>query len=199
MKYKNKIYHLAIAALMIAGTLTPSVHAVAQMENVGVRTNALTWIALSPSLGFDVQLDQQWQANFDLNIPIVSAGHNRIHMSGFGSEIRRYFGPSYQGLYMGLGARYLKYNKQFNNDPGRDGKLMLLGLTGGYVFDIGKRWSIDTNIGLGYVQDDYSRYDWYNPRQENRLLYGNVSNRFGLTNAELSIVYHFCINGNKCK
>lgn len=199
MKYKIKIRHLTIAALVITGALSPSVHAVAQMENIGVRTNTLTWVALSPSLGFDVQLDQQWQANFDFNIGIVNAGHNRINMSGFGSEIRRYFGSSYEGLYLGFGARYLKYNKQFGNDPGRDGKLTLFGVTGGYVFNIGKGWSIDTNIGLGYVHDEYSRYDWYEPRQENRLLYGNVSDHFGLTNAELSIVYHFSLNGNKSK
>ena len=214
-KQINIIRSLALAALIAAGAATPAVNASAQIEHVGVRTNALTWMMLSPSLGADVQFGGRWQAGIDGHVSLIGATDDMVKMTGAGAELRRYFckaytstdireknggaGRSYHGLYMGISARYLKYDDRLLNKPSRDGKMMTAGLLAGYTFLLPGHWTVDASIGVGYVHDDYTAYEWYQPRQVNRWIESEVRNRFGLTSAEISLVYNFNIGKKTSK
>jgi hypothetical protein len=212
MKKKTNIFRtLALAALVVAGAAVPTVRSAAQVDHIGVRTNALTWTMLSPSLGLDVQWGGRWQATADGHLSLIGAKDDLIKMSGAGGELRRYFskayhsadndaasagqGRAYHGPYIGIGGRYLKYDDRMLHAPSRDGSMITAGITAGYTFSLPGQWTIDTSIGLGYVHNDYSSYEWYAPRQVNRFVSSEICNRFGLTSAEVSLVYHFNLGG----
>ena len=196
-KQINIIRSLALAALIAAGAAAPAVNASAQIniDNVGVRTNALTWAMLSPSLGVDMQFNNRWQAGIDGNISPMEATNGMAMISGAGVEVRRYFNESYSGFYTGATTRYLDYNDRMLHDTPRDGKMITIGVLGGYSFKLKGPWSLDTSLGLGYVHDDYTEYKWYAPKTINRMIAKNVVNRFGITSAEVSFVYSFNISG----
>lgn len=129
-------------------------------------------------------------------------------MSGAGVEVRRYFqaehhssdieraadevsGLPFHSLYLALGARYLKFDHHLFSDIGREGVAYTAGPTVGYTFFLPRRWTVDAAIGAGYVYKDYNRYSWYKAAQQNRLLNQKSNHSFGITHAEVSLVYHF--------
>lgn len=197
-----------VCALLLLLTTAP---ATAQIQNIGVRTNLLSWAVASPALGVDVQWNRRWQATLDGHISLLSDdpdnGNARyLRMSGVGVEVRRYFqtehystdiprtmneGLPFHGAYLALSARYLKFDHLLLTDTGREGIAYTAGATVGYTFFLPCRWTVDAAIGAGYVYKDYNRYKWYNPTHQNRLLGTKSTNSFGLTHAEVSLVYHF--------
>ena len=72
-------------------------------------------------------------------------------------EVRYYIGKEKRGY---IGAMYKA--GQFNyklSTVGKQGDLMGGGITGGYVLKLNKALVLDFNIGLGYLNADYDRYE----------------------------------------
>lgn len=208
-KNKSKIRMFLFTVFMAAGTTFGTI----QAQNLGVRSNILTLATLSPSLGVDIQFAGRWQAGIDGHTGLLGKCADYLQMSGAGFEMRRYFfnpyhsadintetngeGSSFHGPYMGINTRYLKYNDQMRNSCPRDGWFYTAGVTVGYTFWLPRNWTVDLGVGAGYVHKDYKDYDYYVPHDKYRLINNRITNRFGLTNAELSVAYHFSIGNNK--
>lgn len=182
---------------------------------IGIRTNLLSWALLSPSLGVDLQWGSRWQAGIDGSIGLMSTDPDNgeaqfVNMSSVGVELRRYFSACYSstdnrlanangcqshhGPYLAIDARMLRINNKMDVDIdgiGRNGYIYTAGLTLGYTFWLPGAMTIDLGLGAGYVRRDYNRYVWYAPKQQNRLLTPRIDSTFGLTHAEISLVYHF--------
>lgn len=233
---RKEITIAAALLLLLLGTAP----ATAQVKNIGLRTNLLSWAMASPALGVDVQWNNRWQATLDGHISLMSDdpdnGHARyLRVSGAGAEVRRYFetehhstdirrssatgsstatsigtvtsigtatnsstatsigntGLPFHGAYLALGARYLKFDHLLFSDTGREGIAYTAGLTVGYTFFLPARWTVDAAIGAGYRYKDYTRYEWYKPVLQNRFLNEKSNHSFGITHAEVSLVYHF--------
>ncbi len=208
-KLNSKIRMFLLTFFMIVGATVVTI----QAQNLGVRSNVLPLATLSPSLGLDIQFAGRWQVGIDGHVGLLGKGADYFQMSGAGFEMRRYFfnpyhnsdidmktsgiGSLFHGPYMGINTRYLKYNDQLRNSSPSDGWIYTAGITVGYTFWLSHNWTIDLGAGAGYVHNDYSNYEYYAPHGVDRLMNNKIKNSFNITNAELSVVYHFSIDKNK--
>lgn len=173
------------------------------IEHIGVRTNLVSWALASPSLGVDVQWGGRWQATIDGHLSVLSSdrgGGKALYprLSGFGAEVRRYFGSDFHQLYLAVDARYTQFDLLPASAIGREGIAYTVGPTAGYTLPLPslwglntEGWTVDAAIGIGYVYRDLNRYTWHAPVRQNRLLGTKSGSAFGVTHAELSLVYHF--------
>ena len=213
MKMKTTAIRIMfLAAFVLAGS--HAVHAQKAAETTatalrpGLRTNLLAWACGSASLGADLQWGTRWQAGIDGSIALKTApdggwtGSNKLAVSSVGAEVRRYFGiprhstggksSAHQGLYLGLGTRYLKFDcLKDAQATGREGTILTAGLILGYTFRLPARFTMDIAAGAGYLHKDYNRYTWYEPARQNRFLNSKTTNAARLTHAEISVAYHF--------
>lgn len=217
---RKEIIIAALLLLLAPATAQAQVQS-CPIDRIGVRTNLASWVLASPSLGVDVQWGGRWQATLDGHLSLLSTnrggGHARYpRLSGFGAEVRRYFGrdlrgvdllglgvlrspllgsdDAYRGLYLALDARYTQFDCLPASAVGREGIAYTVGYTLALPSLWGlntENWTVDAAIGIGYVYRDLNRYAWYAPARQNRLLGAENGSAFGVTHAELSLVYHF--------
>lgn len=195
----KKITLLRLSQLFITITCFAST-AQAQISEVGVRVNLLSWATLSPGLGAEVMWNQRYLAAIDGSYgDFCLTSHRReLRMSSVGAEVRRYLDndTSFQGLYFGAGTRWLKFNRQ-QKSHGKEGELWMAGLNAGYTLRICGSWSADATIGAGYVHRNYDRYEWYSPVGMYRKTGSKSSGTFGITAAAINIIYRFNANSFK--
>ncbi len=130
----------------------------AEAQVFAVKTNALMWGGLTPNLGLEM----------------VTGEHTSIELSGFGHknpygltskmislqpEFRYWFnGRPMVREFVGVTALFTTYDTtlplDFKKDSPmtvRDGDSVGLGITGGYVFELGKRFNLELSCGFGAV------------------------------------------------
>lgn len=131
----------------------------ADAQIIAVRANALSWLMCTPDIGFEV----------------VSGEHTSVAVSAFGHykpfvvwdskifavqpEFRYWFnGRPLTREYIGVGAGFATYDTHLFNQVYK-GDAISLGLTGGYVFNIGKRWAFELSAGFGVLAFRHKQYD----------------------------------------
>lgn len=148
---------LAAAALMLAAMP-------ACAQRVSVKTNMAYWAACTPDFGME----------------FVTGEHSSISFSAFGHykpygvwdsklfaiqpEYRYWFnGRPLTREYIGVIAGYATYDTNIAKMVYR-GDAVSLGISGGYVFSLGKRWAFELGAGvglLGFKQKQYAEGDDY--------------------------------------
>ncbi len=122
----------------------------AEGQVCAVKTNVLMWGGLTPNIGFEM----------------VTGEHTSIDFSGFGHknpygltsrvialqpEFRYWFnGRPMIREYIGIAALFTTYDMMVRKNI-LDGDAVGLGVTGGYVFDLGKRFNLELTCSLGVV------------------------------------------------
>ncbi len=136
---------------------------------LAVKTNALMWAGATPNLGLEM----------------VTGEHTSIDLSGFGHknpyglksrmislqpEFRYWFnGRPMVREFVGITALFTTYDmtlpqnifgKDAKNSPMQvnDGDSIGLGITGGYVFELGKRFNLELSCGFGAVYYRQKQY-----------------------------------------
>ena len=129
-------------------------------QRVALKTNALYWAAASPNLGLELRVNRhitfdldatfhrlKWKDKLDTRAEILTP------------EVRYWFSARPQaGHFMGIIGTAANYNILLN-DTRHTGDAFGGGLTYGYSFVLGKRWSLETSIGAGALHLREKRYD----------------------------------------
>ena len=162
MKHNSTTYKLltAVCAMMfflVAGRQE------AHAQQVGVKTNALMWAAMTPNAGCEVVIGEH--SSLDLSV----FGHYKPYgmqseLLAFQPEFRYWFnGRPMIREYLGVSSMIAGYDMNISNYV-YNGNAASLGLTGGYVFLLGKRWRLDLCGGFSFLfffQKQYYETDDY--------------------------------------
>ena len=138
---------------------TPSETKITNDYHLSLRANLLRWATLTPDLGIE------WRINHHVGIMVNgsytswtwSGNDRRYALWEVAPEVRWYLGKEKRGY---IGAMYKA--GQFNyklSETGKQGDLMGGGITGGYQLRLNKAIDLDFNLGLGYLNADFEKYE----------------------------------------
>ena len=156
----------------------------------GVKTNLLYAALLSPSIEVEHRFNPRWSGHFEFAIAWWKNKdkHKYYQLTQFSPEIRYWLNDKkfWKGHYIGafLGAGH--YDVE-NGARGDKGEYAMAGLSYGYMFPIGKHFSLETGIGVGYLITEYEEY----LPIEGHYVYQQTSrtNYVGPVKAKLSLVW----------
>ena len=173
-------------------------------QDVAVKTNLLYDMTATMNLGAEVRMSPQWTLDVSANWnPWTFSDNKKWKQLSFQPEARYWFCEAFNGHFLGahlLGGIYNMSNWDtdftfLGTDFGKlkdhryEGWMLGAGIAYGYQWILSKHWSIEAEIGIGYV---YSRYDKYECPTCGDLLEDNQShNYFGLTKAAINLIYVF--------
>lgn len=164
----NKI--LMICVVGIASLFATATSADAQ--HVGIKTNALSDLALSPNLGVEIGLAPKWTLDISGQCNLWMVDNRRWKHAFVQPEARYWFCQRFAGHFIGMHAIGGAYNFGNINMPisllGSDlrklkderyqGWAAGVGVAYGYAWPVHKHWNIEAEIGIGWM---YTRYDSY--------------------------------------
>lgn len=131
-----------------------------ELKGLYLRTNMLFLAAATPNAGLE------WRFN-DKSSIMVNGGWARwnwdddkrqYHVWYVLPEYRRYLGSQHR-WYIGLQGQYGEADVMLT-PRGYQGEFYGGSVTGGYNLPIGRRLSLDFNIGLGYTEFKHDKYRW---------------------------------------
>ena len=130
-------------------------------QRVAVKTNALSWLALSPDIGVEVVTGEKTSVALSVfGQPFIKD----VRFAVIHPEFRYWFnGRPLTREYIGISSFVTSYDMHISNRYfAGDG--VSLGVTGGYVFTLGRRWSFELSAGTGILffrQKNFQEEDRY--------------------------------------
>ncbi len=126
-----------------------------------LKTNLLYDVLLMPSLELEYHINRHWSVNVEGNMAWWhnDRKHRYYQLATISPEGRFWFKTKglrhghYVGLFVGGGWYDLE-----NGGRGYQGEMEYAGLSYGYMFPIGKHFSMEAGIGLGYMNTKYAEY-----------------------------------------
>ncbi len=163
---------------------------------VAIKSNLLYDATATVNIGVEVALAQRWTIDIPFNYNGWKLGDTRFLHWGFQPEVRYWTCQRFDGWFFGLHGHYAKFNigafpdRSFISENMRqnryEGHLYGAGLAAGYSWILGKRWSMEAAIGMGYARIVYDKY----PCAECGSRSASKAKDFwGPTKAGLSIVF----------
>lgn len=188
--------------LLLLSLLVAALHFPVGAQQVAIKTNLLTDIALSPSASVEVGLARQWTLDLTGQINYWTVrNHSWKHVLAQ-PEIKYWLCRRFEGHFFGLhalGGAYsvgnfdvdfkflgLDFNKL--RDHRYKGWAAGAGVSYGYSWPVHRHWNVEAEIGVGYV---YTEFDTYRVRSSKKLAEDSHHNYFGPTKAAVNIVYVF--------
>lgn len=144
-----------ITLLVLAVCLTLSVSA----QRINLKTNALYWAAETPNIGMEFRMNRHLTLNMEAMTSFMNIKDYKVKGYAFTPEMRYWLSARPQsghfiGL-MGVAADYDLTHKQCHHD----GDALGVGLTYGYSFVLGKRWSLELTAGAGFLHRKEKYYN----------------------------------------
>lgn len=166
-------------------------------QNVAVKTNLLYDATATVNLGAEIGLSPKWTLDLSANYNGWTFNENRKWKHWLAQpEARYWLCERFNGHFVGahlLGGQYnvggikLPFGLYKNLEDYRyEGWYAGVGLVYGYQWLLGKRWSIEAALGLGYIRAHYDQYDC--PHCGEWRGSGN-KNYLGVTKAAVSLIY----------
>lgn len=153
-----------------------------------LRANLLRWATLTPDLGVEWRIDNNWAVLVNGSWTTWSWNDKarRYALREIAPEVRYYLGKE-TGGYFGASYKVGSFNYKFSQ-TGKQGDIMGGGITGGYVLKLNNAFSLDFSLGLGYI---HAGYDEYVLMDGVRMRSGEGSkNWWGPTNIGVSLVWN---------
>lgn len=153
-----------------------------------LRANLLRWATLTPDLGVEWRIDNNWAVLVNGSWTTWSWNDKarRYALREIAPEVRYYLGKE-TGGYFGASYKVGSFNYKFSQ-TGKQGDIMGGGITGGYVLKLNNTLSLDFSLGLGYI---HAGYDEYVLMDGVRMRSGEGSkNWWGPTNIGVSLVWN---------
>ena len=157
---------------------TPSETKLTTDYHLSLRANLLRWATLTPDLGLEWRICPSW--GIAVNGSWTSWSWNdkdrRYALWEVTPEVRYYMGEK-KAWYLGAMFKTGQFNYKLS-ETGKQGDLMGGGITAGYQLRLNKALDLDFNLGLGYLNVDFEKYevidgvrvrrgnetkDWYGP------------------------------------
>ena len=146
--------------------------------HLSLRANLLRWATLTPDLGVEWRISPSWgiAVNGSWTSWRWSDKDCRYALWEVAPEVRYYMGEK-KAWYLGVMFKTGQFNYKFS-EAGKQGDLMGGGITAGYRLRLNKALALDFNLGLGYLNADFEKYevidgvrvrrgnetkDWYGP------------------------------------
>ena len=127
--------------------------------HLSLRANLLRWATLTPDLGVEWRICPSW--GIAVNGSWTSWSWNdkdcRYALWEVAPEVRYYMGEK-KAWYLGAMFKAGQFNYKLS-ETGKQGDLMGGGITAGYQLRLNKALNLDFNLGLGYLNADYEKYE----------------------------------------
>ena len=160
----------------LAGTLSDP--KITNDYHLSLRANLLRWATLTPDLGLEWRICPSWgiAVNGSWTSWSWSDKDRRYALWEVAPEVRYYMGEK-KVWYLGAMFKAGQFNYKLS-ETGKQGDLMGGGITAGYQLRLNKALDLDFNLGLGYLNVDFEKYevidgvrvrrgnetkDWYGP------------------------------------
>ena len=154
---------------------------------LSLRANLLRWATLTPDLGVEWRICPSWgiAVNGSWTSWSWSDKDRRYALWEVAPEIRYYMGEK-KAWYLGAMFKAGQFNYKLS-ETGKQGDLMGGGITAGYQLRLNKALALDFNLGLGYLNADFEKYEVIDGV---RVLRGNeTKDWWGPTNAGVTLVW----------
>ena len=126
---------------------------------ISLRANLLRWATLTPDLGVEWRICPSW--GIAVNSSWTSWSWNdkdrRYALWEVAPEVRYYMGEK-KAWYLGAIFKTGQFNYKLS-ETGKQGDLMGGGITAGYQLRLNKALTLDFNLGLGYLNADFEKYE----------------------------------------
>ena len=128
-------------------------------QQIAVKTNALMWTAMSPNLGLEIVTGE------NTSVALSAFGHVRPYgldsrVAGLQPQFRYWFnGRPMTREFVGAGALLTTYDMTLKDNV-YDGDAIGLGIIGGYVFSLGKRWTLELSGSFGFLYFHQKQYHY---------------------------------------
>ena len=159
-------------------TDTPSETKITTDYHLSLRANLLRWATLTPDLGLEWRICPSWgiAVNGSWTSWSWSDKDRRYALWEVAPEVRYYMGEK-KAWYLGAMFKTGQFNYKLS-ETGKQGDQMGGGITTGYQLRLNKALDLDFNLGLGYLNVDFEKYevidgvrvrrgnetkDWYGP------------------------------------
>lgn len=160
----------------LAGTLSDI--KITNDYHLSLRANLMRWATLTPDLGLEWRICPSWgiAVNGSWTSWSWSDKDRRYALWEVAPEVRYYMGEK-KAWYLGAMFKAGQFNYKIS-ETGKQGDLMGGGITAGYQLRLNKALDLDFNLGLGYLNVDFEKYevidgvrvrrgnetkDWYGP------------------------------------
>ena len=138
---------------------TPSETKTPTDYHLSLRANLLRWATLTPDLGLEWRICPSWgiAVNGSWTSWSWSDKDRRYALLEVAPEVRYYMGEK-KAWYLGAMFKTGQFNYKLS-ETGKQGDLMGGGITAGYRLRLNKALDLDFNLGLGYLNADYEKYE----------------------------------------
>ena len=138
---------------------TPSETKLTNDYHLSLRANLLRWATLTPDLGLEWRICPSWgiAVNGSWTSWTWSDKDRRYALWEVAPEIRYYMGEK-KAWYLGAMFKAGQFNYKLS-ETGKQGDLMGGGITTGYQLRLNKALALDFNLGLGYLNADFEKYE----------------------------------------
>ena len=138
---------------------TPSETKITTDYHLSLRANLLRWATLTPDLGVEWRICPSWgiAVNGSWTSWTWSDKDRRYALWEVAPEVRYYMGEK-KAWYLGAMFKTGQFNYKLS-ETGKQGDLMGGGITTGYQMWLNKALALDFNLGLGYLNADYEKYE----------------------------------------
>ena len=147
------------AALQNTLAGTPSETKITNDYHLSLRANLLRWATLTPDLGLEWRICPSWgiAVNGSWTSWSWSDKDRRYALWEVAPEIRYYMGEK-KAWYLGAMFKAGQFNYKLS-ETGKQGDLMGGGITTGYQLRLNKALNLDFNLGMGYLNADFEKYE----------------------------------------
>ena len=138
---------------------TPSETKLTTDYHLSLRANLLRWATLTPDLGLEWRICPSWgiAVNGSWTSWSWSDKDRRYALWEVAPEVRYYMGEK-KAWYLGAMFKTGQFNYKLS-ETGKQGDLMGGGITAGYQLRLNKALTLDFNLGLGYLNADFEKYE----------------------------------------
>ena len=169
----------------LAGTLSDT--KITNDYHLFLRANLLRWATLTPDLGLEWRICPSCgiAVNGSWTSWTWSDKDRRYALWEVAPEVRYYMGEK-KAWYLGAMFKAGQFNYKLS-ETGKQGDLMGGGITAGYQMWLNKALALDFNLGLGYLNADFEKYEVID---DVRVRRGNeTKDWWGPTNAGVTLVW----------
>ena len=166
---------------------TPSETKITTDYHLSLRANLLRWATLTPDLGLEWRICPSWgiAVNGSWTSWSWSDKDRRYALWEVTPEVRYYMGEK-KAWYLGAMFKAGQFNYKLS-ETGKQGDLMGGGITAGYQLRLNKALDLDFNLGLGYLNVDFEKYEVIDGVRVRR---GNeIKDWYGPINAGVTLVW----------